>query len=173
MNRLVAKIELQGGITLAINESSLPLMIGRGEDCGICLPVGHVSRKHCELYLDDLTLKLRDMSTNGTKVGRKRIHGDSIGIEERINVSIADDVRIAVTPFELTETLFKSEPKSEPIFELIYEPQPPDPSEERRSSNRREAERRGTNVIDVTFDRRKAECRRKFNRRTSKSAKCL
>lgn len=54
---------------------SLPLIIGRGSDCRLRVPVDSVSRQHCELSEnDDEELVVRDLkSSNGTYVNRERI----------------------------------------------------------------------------------------------------
>jgi predicted component of type VI protein secretion system len=53
----------------------LPVIIGRGTDCKLRVPVDSVSRHHCELAEnDDEELVVRDLkSSNGTYVNRDRI----------------------------------------------------------------------------------------------------
>ena len=52
-------------------------VIGRRQDCDLCIPLNIVSRRHCEFNLDDGTLSVRDLeSRNGTY-----INGDIIGDE--------------------------------------------------------------------------------------------
>lgn len=49
-------------------------IVGRGQDCDLCIPVMVVSRKHCELSQKSNILKLRDLgSTNGTYVNGKKV----------------------------------------------------------------------------------------------------
>ena len=53
--------------------------IGRGEDCGLRVPLLSVSRRHCELSLTDQGIKVKDMgSSNGTYVNNKRISGEMV-----------------------------------------------------------------------------------------------
>lgn len=53
--------------------------IGRGEDCGLRVPLLSVSRRHCELGLTDQGIKVKDLgSSNGTYVNNKRISGEMV-----------------------------------------------------------------------------------------------
>ena len=48
--------------------------IGRGEDCGLRVPLLSVSRRHCELTVTDQEIKVRDLgSSNGTYLNNDRI----------------------------------------------------------------------------------------------------
>ena len=48
--------------------------VGRGEDCGLRVPLLSVSRRHCELSLIDQEIKVRDLgSSNGTYLNNNRI----------------------------------------------------------------------------------------------------
>lgn len=52
----------------------LPITIGRSPDNKIRIPVGEVSRNHCELLEDDDELIVRDLkSSNGTYVNKERV----------------------------------------------------------------------------------------------------
>jgi pSer/pThr/pTyr-binding forkhead associated (FHA) protein len=62
-------------------------VIGRRHSCDLCIPLVSVSKKHCQLNLDNGVLKIRDLSSrNGTHLNGKRIEkaaiqaGDSIKI---------------------------------------------------------------------------------------------
>jgi len=49
-------------------------VIGRRQDCDLCIPLMVVSRRHCEINHDQNTLKLRDLgSRNGTYVNGERV----------------------------------------------------------------------------------------------------
>ena len=50
-------------------------VIGRREDCGLRIPLGDVSRKHCSILVtDDGGLRLQDLgSSNGTYVNGRRV----------------------------------------------------------------------------------------------------
>jgi len=49
-------------------------ILGRRQECDLCIPLPAVSRKHCELNMDQGRLKIRDLgSKNGTIVNGQRI----------------------------------------------------------------------------------------------------
>lgn len=49
-------------------------VIGRRDDCQIRIPLGSVSRQHCELVSDGKSLSVRDLgSANGTYVNQKKV----------------------------------------------------------------------------------------------------
>lgn len=53
---------------------SLPIAIGRGEECKVRVPLAAVSRKHCELLEEDDELIVRDLkSSNGTYVNKEKV----------------------------------------------------------------------------------------------------
>jgi pSer/pThr/pTyr-binding forkhead associated (FHA) protein len=58
----------------AIDLSDGTLLIGREEDCQLRLTCDFLSRRHCAIELNDLTLRIRDLgSKNGTYVNGRRI----------------------------------------------------------------------------------------------------
>lgn len=51
-----------------------PIIIGRSEECKLRIPLAAVSRKHCELFIEDDELRVRDLgSSNGTFVNKDRV----------------------------------------------------------------------------------------------------
>ncbi len=49
-------------------------VIGRRDDCQIRIPLGSVSRQHCELVNDGKSLSVRDLgSANGTWINQKKV----------------------------------------------------------------------------------------------------
>jgi pSer/pThr/pTyr-binding forkhead associated (FHA) protein len=49
-------------------------VIGRRHDCDLCIPLKTVSRRHCQVNLNEQTVKVRDLdSSGGTYVNGKRI----------------------------------------------------------------------------------------------------
>jgi len=49
-------------------------IIGRRHDCDLCIPLMVVSKRHCELNLNNEAVKIRDLdSRNGTFLNDKRI----------------------------------------------------------------------------------------------------
>ena len=147
MTQLSAKIELGNGISFSINESNLPLLIGRGHNCDIRVPQSSVSRQHCELYLKNDVLSLKDTSTNGTIVGSKRLKGESVSIDTLTTIIFAGESSITITPSTVGEVI------RDKRFNL-----------KRRENDRRQTERR-TNATVVQFERRTDETRRTTQRR--------
>lgn len=49
-------------------------LLGRRQDCDFCIPLSCVSRRHCEINLDQGKITVRDLgSRNGTLINSKRI----------------------------------------------------------------------------------------------------
>ena len=147
MKKLTAKIELDNGICFSINEGNLPLLIGRGHNCDIRVPLSSVSRQHCQLYLKNDVLFLKDTSTNGTIVGNKRLRGESVSIVAPTTIIFAGDTTIKITPSAVGEVI------RDKRFNLNG-----------REKDRRQIERR-TNTCVVKFERRTDETRRTTQRR--------
>jgi len=144
--RRIARIELESGVNFTVTESSLPLQIGRERDCDITIPNGHVSRHHCELFMSNGVLCLKDTSSNGTLVGSQNIKDDSVTIHQRTAVVVAGDARLVITPLDELESVNDHRKNSE-----------------RREDERREVERRQESII-VPFEQRK-QSRREAQRR--------
>ena len=147
MAQLVVKIELENGIRFSINEINFPWLIGRGHNCDIRVPQSSVSRQHCELYLKNGVLFLKDTSTNGTIVGSKRLKGESVPIDASTTIIFAGDTSITITPSAVGEVIRDKRFNSK-----------------RRENDRRQTERR-TSATVVQFERRTDETRRTMRRR--------
>ncbi|MFT4819771.1 MAG: pSer/pThr/pTyr-binding forkhead associated (FHA) protein [Candidatus Azotimanducaceae bacterium] len=145
--RRIARIELDSGVNFTVTESSLPLQIGRERDCDITLPNGHVSRHHCELFIANGVLCLKDTSSNGTLVGSQNIKDGTVTIHQRTAVVVAGDSRLVITPLDELESTMS-----------------PRKNAERREDERREAERRHESII-VPFEQRR-QSRRERERRS-------
>ena len=64
----------KNGSQKAIPLPSKVTIIGRRQDCDLRIPLMPVSRRHCQLILNNETLKIRDLgSRNGTFLNGKRI----------------------------------------------------------------------------------------------------
>ncbi len=62
-------------------------VIGRRHSCDLCIPLVSVSKKHCQLNLDDGVLKIRDLgSRNGTYLNSKRIDNATIKAGDSIKI---------------------------------------------------------------------------------------
>lgn len=145
VRRLAIRIELENGISFSINDGNLPLSIGRGRDCDIRIPLSDVSRQHCELFVRNNTLFLKDTSTNGTIVEGKSLRGESVSISGTTSVIFAGDAIMSITCESVSEEYLSSN---------------------RRNDDRRQTERR-TNATIVQFERRSDETRRMDQRRAA------
>lgn len=62
-------------------------LIGRLDDCHIRIPVGGVSRKHCEIVVKDGSVVVRDLgSSNGTYVNQERVSDQPLAPGDLISV---------------------------------------------------------------------------------------
>lgn len=55
-------------------------VIGRSGDCAICINDKRLSSKHCSIKKEGETVKITDLSTNGTFIGSKKI-GKNVSID--------------------------------------------------------------------------------------------
>lgn len=79
-------------VTKSGQEKNFPLtstitVIGRRQDCDLCIPMMNISRRHCQINQDQHVLTIRDLSSrNGTLVNGQKIDeaqlkpGDSVSI---------------------------------------------------------------------------------------------
>jgi len=155
----VVTIRLEDGICFSYGGVSLPLRIGRGADCNICIPSGHISRHHCELFVQNGRVCLKDTSSNGTTVNGREVHDESALLEDRTTIFLAGEVKIAITV---------REGAIETISHDLESPDAGDESDsgsasERRGEDRLSLERRSS-ISVVDFERRE-EVRRHGPRR--------
>jgi len=62
-------------------------VIGRRQDCDLCIPLMVISRRHCEINQDQNLLKIRDLgSRNGTLVNGRRIDEADVHPGDRIHI---------------------------------------------------------------------------------------
>lgn len=154
--RAVARIEFDNGVSLAINETNLPMVIGRGTTTDMCVPFSEVSRQHCELYLENNKLYIRDSSTNGTRVGNTYLNkGSFLPIDQRTSVYLADETRLCVTPLDLPKDLTQIREETDDERSV----------DDRRGGERRQQKKRRENVVSVDFERRTRHARRSLERR--------
>ncbi|MDY6914161.1 MAG: FHA domain-containing protein [Planctomycetota bacterium] len=78
-------------------------VIGRGEECGLRVPLPMVSRQHCELSVASDEVKVKDLaSSNGTYVNNQRVSEQSIKAGDRLVVGpIVFTVQIDGVPEEI------------------------------------------------------------------------
>ena len=81
-----------GGNNKAFSLPSTVTIIGRRQDCDLCVPLMVISRRHCALNMDGGVLTIRDLgSSNGTFVNGERI--------DEVNLSAGDKVSIGPLTF--------------------------------------------------------------------------
>lgn len=62
-------------------------VIGRRHDCDLCIPLKHVSRRHCQLNMNSENLEIRDLgSRNGTFLNGQRIEESTIKAGDYIKI---------------------------------------------------------------------------------------
>ena len=62
-------------------------VIGRREDCDLCIPLMIVSRKHCQLNIEEDQLNVRDLgSRNGTFINGRQIEASVVAPGDRIKI---------------------------------------------------------------------------------------
>lgn len=62
-------------------------LIGRRQDCDLCIPLSVVSRKHCELNMDQNRLMIRDLgSRNGTFVNGQKVEEARLNPGDQVQV---------------------------------------------------------------------------------------
>ncbi len=62
-------------------------VIGRRQDCDLCIPLVSVSRRHCEINQDQGVLKIRDLkSTNGTYINGQLMKEAELQPGDRIRI---------------------------------------------------------------------------------------
>jgi pSer/pThr/pTyr-binding forkhead associated (FHA) protein len=91
-------------------------LVGRKQECDLCLSHKSVSKMHCVIVKTDGLLLLRDLgSTNGTRVNGQRVRraallpNDNLAIAGfKFRIDLAPDVP-PVQPFERTQPLDTSE----------------------------------------------------------------
>ena len=81
-SRVPPQIRIVGGNVLLGETRTIStgeFVIGRSEECDLCLPANCVSRRHCMILFDGETLKIRDLgSLNGTYVHGRRIEAEEV-----------------------------------------------------------------------------------------------
>ena len=145
---IVARIVLENRMTIAIHESSLPITIGRGLDCDICIPDNHISRQHCEVSSVNGVLCLRDTSVNGTFVGNRKLNEESVTVPEPCKINLGGSVTLQIMP---EASMAKRRKKND-----------------RREEDRRQITERRSDTNVVAFERRDDERRNDQRRERSR-----
>jgi len=95
------------GKTREIELPKFPISVGRGEECKVRIPLAAVSRRHCELTIDDDELVVKDLkSSNGTFVNGERVRsrelapGDLLAVGPLVFVVRIDGHPKEIDPLE-------------------------------------------------------------------------
>ena len=83
----------KSGRSKAFSLPSSVTIVGRRQDCDLCIPLMIVSRRHCEFNLDGGRLRLRDLgSRNGTFINGGRV-------TDQADVNAGDKIQIGPLNF--------------------------------------------------------------------------
>ena len=94
-------------------------VIGRRQDCDLCVPLMLVSRRHCEINQDQGVLKIRDLgSRNGTYVNGKRV--------DEADIQAGDYVQVGPVTFGFQ---IDDKPKEISLPDWAKQPQEPAPGD--------------------------------------------
>lgn len=95
-------------VTESGEEQPVPLnrertLIGRLDDCHIRIPIADVSRKHCEIVIEDGSITIRDLgSSNGTYVNQERVEQIALSAGDLISLGgLVFVVRVNGEPGEI------------------------------------------------------------------------
>jgi len=94
----------KSGATKSFHLSSSLTIIGRRQECDLCIPLMIVSRRHCELNQDKERLKIRDLgSRNGTFINGRRVDEAEVKAGDKVQIGpLTFTVQIDQQPAELT-----------------------------------------------------------------------
>ena len=82
------------GTQKAVPLPSTSSVIGRRHDCDLQISLKEISKRHCQITVDNSTLKVRDLdSTNGTFVNNERV--------DEIEAKAGDYIRIGSLTFQV------------------------------------------------------------------------
>jgi pSer/pThr/pTyr-binding forkhead associated (FHA) protein len=93
----------KNGASKSFHLPSSVTVIGRKQECDLCIPLMVVSRRHCEINQDQDNLKIRDMgSRNGTYVNGQRVEEAEVSPGDKIQIGpLTFAVQINGMPAEL------------------------------------------------------------------------
>jgi pSer/pThr/pTyr-binding forkhead associated (FHA) protein len=92
-------------------------VIGRGEDCGLRIPLLNVSRRHCEIIKGQDELRIRDLaSSNGSYVNNRRINETTLKAGDRLVVGpVVFTVQVDGVPQEITPIKTKAQKAADAV----------------------------------------------------------
>jgi pSer/pThr/pTyr-binding forkhead associated (FHA) protein len=90
------------GTIQAFSLPSTVTLIGRRQECDLCIPLSIISRKHCEISIEQNKLMIRDLhSKNGTFVNGQQVEDAYLNPGDRIKFGpVTFVVQIDGTPAE-------------------------------------------------------------------------
>jgi pSer/pThr/pTyr-binding forkhead associated (FHA) protein len=100
----------KSGKSKAFSLPSSVTVVGRRQDCDLCIPLMIVSKRHCELNLDRGGLRLRDLdSRNGTFLNGNRVTDEAeISAGDKIQIGPLNFVaQIDGSPENISEDFLK------------------------------------------------------------------
>jgi pilus assembly protein CpaF len=59
-----------GGKSVRRVRADRPVSVGRQADCSVCVPDDHISRRHAVLHFSERSIRVEDVSSNGTLAGK-------------------------------------------------------------------------------------------------------
>lgn len=91
------------------------VVLGRGEECDLRIPLGDVSRRHCEISLSQEQVSVKDLaSANGTYVNSKRVNESPLAAGDRLAIGpVVFTVQIDGQPEEISPVKPRSEAPAE------------------------------------------------------------
>lgn len=94
----------KNGTTKSFRLPSSVTIIGRRQECDLCIPLMVISRRHCQLDQDKERLKIRDLgSRNGTYINGQRIDRAELNPGDKVQVGpLTFGVQINQKPAELS-----------------------------------------------------------------------
>ena len=76
-----------GGINKSFVLPSSVTIVGRRQDCDLCVPLMVISRRHCAINMDGGELSIRDLgSSNGTSVNGERVEEAILSPGDKVSI---------------------------------------------------------------------------------------
>jgi len=101
--------------------SSAVSVIGRGEECELQVPLLNVSRRHCEIRIDQGVIRVKDLaSSNGTYLNNQRISEGELSAGDRLAIGpIVFTVQIDGQPDEVSPVKTRGQKVAESGAEAV------------------------------------------------------
>jgi predicted component of type VI protein secretion system len=121
VNLVLFKID---GTQKAVPLPSTSSVIGRRHDCDLQIALKEVSKRHCQITMDNSSLRVRDLgSTNGTFVNNERIDETDVRAGDYIRIGpLTFQIQIDGDPEEASAPSYAEEPAAPAAGEPTGEP---------------------------------------------------